>query len=253
MHSPRSSARREQSSSATPPQQREPLPAPIPSLDSLQLIMDGLHLLLDVAIFTFLAGLIWLLGRSLAFSLALTVSIISPLLFLAYLSLTWISFHRRTIYSTPLSRVIITLVLNPAYSLQPRKLLFNIRGRNTFPVFDWLKMDRVDQVADQLLKGHPSLLHEMITLLLRALDDNEDIACFLDSIPGVYDSDFVEGPDQVFRPFYEDHVPHMILSFMHHTISSATLPNDIKPRRIKLSLQVMELDLYLLERTFFHT
>src|SRR6267142_4633113 len=31
MHSPRSSTRREQSSSATPPQQREPLPAPIPS------------------------------------------------------------------------------------------------------------------------------------------------------------------------------------------------------------------------------
>src|SRR6266850_5794253 len=32
MHSPRSSARREQSSSATPPQQWEPLPAPIPSI-----------------------------------------------------------------------------------------------------------------------------------------------------------------------------------------------------------------------------
>src|SRR6266850_6144422 len=31
MHSPRSSARREQCSSATPPQQPEPLPAPIPS------------------------------------------------------------------------------------------------------------------------------------------------------------------------------------------------------------------------------
>src|SRR6266850_2335885 len=44
MHSPRSSARREQSSSATPPQQREPLPAPIPSSSSLKLVQPGLRL-----------------------------------------------------------------------------------------------------------------------------------------------------------------------------------------------------------------
>src|SRR6266850_1837864 len=43
MHSPRSSARREQSSSATPPQQREPLPAPIPSSSSLKLVQPGLR------------------------------------------------------------------------------------------------------------------------------------------------------------------------------------------------------------------
>src|SRR6266850_1435808 len=43
MHSPRSSARREQSSSATPPQQREPLPAPIPSSSSLKLVQPGVE------------------------------------------------------------------------------------------------------------------------------------------------------------------------------------------------------------------
>jgi hypothetical protein len=37
------------------------------------------------------------------------------------------------------------------------------------------------------------------------------------------------------------------------TLSSATLPNEIKQKRIKASLRVMELDTYLLGRTFVHT
>src|SRR6267142_4861700 len=52
------------------------------SLDSLQLILDGLHLLLDIAILTFLAGLIDLLSQtSLDFGVSLAVSLISPLIF----------------------------------------------------------------------------------------------------------------------------------------------------------------------------
>src|SRR6267142_6865854 len=39
MHNPRSSARREQSSSATLPQQREPLPAPIPSVVAIVVVV----------------------------------------------------------------------------------------------------------------------------------------------------------------------------------------------------------------------
>ena len=39
---------------------------------------------------------------------------------------------------------------------------------------------------------------------------------------------------------------------MIRTLSSATLPNEVKQKRIKLSLCVVELDRYLLERTFFH-
>jgi hypothetical protein len=216
--------------------------------------MDSLHLLLDIAIITFLAGLIKLLAQtSLDFGVSLVVSLISPLLFFVYLSLSLTSFHRHTIYTTPLSRVIYNMALYPRYILRFPESLFSPPGHNAFLVFHWLKLDLVDQVADRLIKRHPYLLHEMLAWLLRALDDDEDIERFLESIPGVYDSDLVEHPEQVFRPFYEDHVPHMILSFMHHTISSATLPDDIKQGRIRLSLQVMELDPYLLERTFFHT
>jgi len=216
--------------------------------------LDGLHLLLDIAILTFLAGLIDLLSQtSLDFGVSLAVSLISPLLFFVYIFLSLTSFHRHTIYTTPLSRVIYNMALYLRYILRVRKSLFSPPGHNAFLVFDWLKLDLVDQVADQLIKRHPSLPYEMVAWLLRALDDDEDIERFPESIPGVYDSDLVKQPGQVFRPFYEEHVPRMILSFMHHTISSTTLPDDIKQRRIRLSLQVMELDPFLLERTFFYT
>jgi Family of unknown function (DUF6535) len=224
------------------------------SLDFLRLTMDVLHLLLDISIFTFLAGLICLLTlTALNNGVVLAVSYISPILFIIYVTYSLTSFYRHTIYSTPFSRVIFGLVRDPAYSFKLRKLRVNFRERNAFLEFDWLGLDLVDQAADQLIKRYPSLLDGMVASLLRALDDDEDIERFLESIPGVYDSDLVKQPEQLFRPFYEDHVPHLILSFMHHTNSSATLPHDIKQRRISLSLQVMELDPYLLERTFFHT
>jgi hypothetical protein len=215
--------------------------------------MDGLHLLLDTAIFTFLAGLVWLLSlTSLDFSVSLAVSVPSPLLFLGYFFFTWTSFHRHTIYSTPCPRVIRNLRLRLRDIPQYCNALFHPPGRNAFIAFHWLKLDGIDQVADQLIKCRPSLLNEIVAWLLRSLDHDKDIERFLESIPGVYDSGLVEQPEQVFRPFHEDQVPHMILSFMHHTISSATVPDNIKQRRIRLSLQVMELDPYLLERTFFY-
>jgi hypothetical protein len=42
------------------------------------------------------------------------------------------------------------------------------------------------------------------------------------------------------------------VSFIDHTLSSQTLPNETKQDRIKLSLQVMDVDPFLLQRTLFH-
>lgn len=229
------------------------------SLKSLQLIMDSLHFLLDISIFSFLAGLLVLIVATAqevgSFILVIYISI--PL-FLSYLKLSVTSFLHPTIFTTPFSRVtghgkqFLRLIFSryrfPLKSLQPHK-------SNGFLGFDWVTLGRVDQVAEKLIETQNSRLlldGEIVAWLLSSLRDDQDLERFLECIPGFYDSDQVKQPEQVFRPFHMDRMPRSILSFMRRTLSSATLPEDIKQKRIRLSLEVIELDPYLLERTFFH-
>jgi hypothetical protein len=230
------------------------------SLNSLQFMVDVLHLLLDFAIFSFLFGLLVFLGDFNCLVAVFTMFII--VLFL-YLALSFISYDSRyTIYSTPLSRVmfhsryILKLILR---SLDCTKSRIKPPLRRGFEVnailgLDWLALDSIDHVAEKLVETDPlSLNTEVVTRLLRSLHCGQDFERFLESIAGFYDSGLVKQPNQVFRRFHEDRVPRAILSFMRHTLSSsATLTNDIKQKRIKLSLEVIELDPYLRERTFFH-
>src|SRR5579863_216287 len=70
------------------------------SLKSLQLIMDFLHLLLDISVFTFLTGLLLLLtSTSSDAGNFVLVTYISILLFVSYLIVSITSFHRPTIYT----------------------------------------------------------------------------------------------------------------------------------------------------------
>jgi hypothetical protein len=234
------------------------------SLISLQLLIDFLHLLLDQAVFAFLAGLVWLLPTTfMSAKIVLSPStsnfavvvIVLPLL-LWYTYLTLISFCGHTIYSTPLSRVMIHL--RKSYELTKGcfisffKSLLRHRS-NAFIGSDWVTLDTIDLVVDKLTDAQPlSLDKEIVTWLLRSLYHDKDFGRFLESIPGFYNSDLVKRPAEVFRPIHTDKLPCAILSYMHRTLSSATLPNEIKQKRIRLCLEVMELDPYLLECTFTH-
>jgi hypothetical protein len=233
------------------------------SLNSLQLVVDFLHLFLDIAIVTFLSGLTVLLFTA-SFNSASVVYLIFFFFTVGYLGISLISFRRRyAIYSTPLSRV-ISRTTGTLFSILTLRLLVRKspldrskspprREVNAFLRLNWLALDSVDQVAEKIVETHPlSLDTEIVARLLRSLHRDQDLERFLGSIPGFYDSGLVKQPDQIFRPFHEDRVPRTILSFMHRTLSSATLTYDIKQKRIKLSLEVIELDPYLLERTFFH-
>ena len=228
-------------------------------LKSLQLIMDFLHLLLDISIFTFLAGLLVLLTSTSQDSGNLfLVAYISFPLFLSYLKVSFTSFLRPTIYTTPLSRVIRHGIQFSSLTFQPYTFPFKSPRRhwsNAFLGFDWVTLGCVDQVAEKLVgtQDSRSLLDgAIVAWLLRSLRDDQDLERFLECIPGFYDSDQVEQPSQVFRPLHRDRMPRSILSLMRRTLSSATLPEDIRQKRIRLSLEVIELDLYLLERCFFH-
>lgn len=232
------------------------------STKSLQLAVDFLHLLLDFAIFAFLIGILGLLPPS-ALSATLNIDpawsnfslifVVFPL-FAWYIFLFLISFRRHTIYSTPLSRVIshigeyIKLIL-----LFPISLFKSLIGRrsNAFIGFDWVTLDRVDQVAGKITKTLPSSLdNEIVAWLLGSLYHDQDFEQFLECLPGFYRSNYVKKPEDIFRDFHDDQVPLAITSFMIRTLSSAATSNEIRQKRIRLSLDVMELDDHLHQRTF---
>ncbi len=227
------------------------------SLNSLQLTVDFLHLLLDGSIFTFLAGLIVLLPlKRTNFGGFLAITIIIFPLSLLYLNLSLISFFRHTIYSTPTSRLIRNIRQATRLILPFRNFHFKSSPdprSNSFLRFDWATLESADQVAEKLTKAETLLLEKKILeWLIRCLHDDKEFEQFLESIYGFYHSDLEKEPAEVFWSFHKDRVPRAILSFMHRTLFSATLPDDIKRRRIRVSLEAIKLDPYLLERTFFH-
>jgi len=232
------------------------------SLLSLQLAIDFLHLLLDFAIFAFLFGLIWLLPTNRSTSLVnlgpwtsnFSIVFVTFPLFAWYLILTLLSFSRHTIYSTPLSRVIRHIFQDIKLILWgPFTVFFKPFRGNAFLGFDWVTLDNIRRVASKLIRIQTSSLdREIVVWLLRSLNQDVDLEQLLDCIPGFYHSDLVKRPEQVLRPLYTDEMPRAILSFMHRTLFSPSLPSEIKQKRIRLFLEVMDQDPYLLERTFFH-
>ena len=236
------------------------------STKTLQVTIDFSHVLLDFATFSFLVAIVGLLpasapGASLGVDPASSNFILTFTLFPLfawYSLLVLMSFRRNTIYSTPLSRLVCLLGENiKLFLLSPISLLKSLMGRKSlaaFIRFDWVTLDNADQVAlevaGKITNALPSLDDEIVAWLINSLYHDKDLERFLESIPGFYRSDYVKKPAIIFRPFYEDQVPHAITSFMFRTLSSTTTSNEIKQKRIGLSLDVMELDPHLHMRIF---
>ncbi|KAN0135914.1 hypothetical protein V8E53_006366 [Lactarius tabidus] len=87
--------------------------------------------------------------------------------------------------------------------------------------------------------------------LLDSLTDEEEFERFLAGIPGFYKSTQVEDPVKVLQQANTDRSPKAILAFMDRSLSS-DLPEETRQRRIKVSLEAMQADPYLLRRSFYH-
>jgi hypothetical protein len=232
---------------------------------SLQSAVDFLHLLLDGAIFLFLWGIIFLIPPNLTSSLvhlSPTLSNFSVIFVVApfhlwYLIVTLSPLLRHTIFSTTTFRFFrhptpifkLALVL-PVLSSKPP---WNGEFSGSLD-FDFATVYLVDQFPlDKFVKSQTPLLDiEILTWLLRSLHHDSEIERFLEGIPGFYNSTLVKLPEERLRSLHEDTMPLAILSFIHTTLSSAALSDEIKQKRIKLFLGAVESDPYLLERTFFH-
>ena len=236
------------------------------TLIPLQPAVDFLHVLLDFSIFTFLGGLVTLmplktLKALFSMSASTTNFALTPIFFpffLWYLGLTLTSFFVPTIYATPttwywlsfpskLKMIFLIPFIRSGASLGIGSEAFLIK---------WVTARRVGedhQLPEDVIKSETPLLdEEIVSWLFRHLHDAEEVERFLESIASFYDSRIVNKPKEVFKDFHVDQMPRAILSFMIRTLSSTTLPNEIKQKRTKLSLRLVELDPYLLERTFFH-
>ncbi|KAN0128694.1 hypothetical protein V8E53_013513 [Lactarius tabidus] len=87
--------------------------------------------------------------------------------------------------------------------------------------------------------------------LLDSLTDDEDFERFLAGIPGFYKSTHGENPVKVLQQANTDRSPKAILAFMDRSLSS-DLPEEIRHRRIKISLEVTQTHPHLLQRSFHH-
>lgn len=94
-----------------------------------------------------------------------------------------------------------------------------------------------------------SLDRDIVAWLLRSLLQETELERFLASIPGFYGSAHVQDPAQVFRSLHTDALPDAIVALMHRTLSSDSIPPETRRKRIVLCLEVIQLDLYLLQRT----
>jgi len=232
-------------------------------LVSLQPAVDVLHVLLDFSIATFLGGLVTPLNTSSLISLNPHTSnfamifIFTPF-YLWYWGLTLISFFFPTIYSTATTSLLLNVVQNLKTVFLIPFILSGDTLRTGSEAFlnKWVTarwVGKNHQVPEDVIKREtPSLDKYIVSWLLRHLHDDEVVERFLESIPSFYDSRIVKQPKVIFKDFHTNQMPRAILSFIIRTLSSATLPNEIKQKRIKLSLRVVELDPYLLGRTFFH-
>jgi len=235
------------------------------TLAPLQSAIELLQVLLDFSILAFLGGLLTLIPLkplTTLFSLSPSTSnfamvfVFFPFVFW-YWGLTLLSLFFPTIYSTPttwyLRNILQILKMFFFVPYFPRDAALRT-GSEAF-LIEWVTARRIGQdhqVPEGLtMRPTPSLDKDIVCWLLRHLQDDEEVERFLESIPGFYYSHIVTQLE-IFTDVLAEQMPRAILSFMIRTLSSAALPNEIKQKRIKLSLQVMELDPYLLERTFFH-
>ena len=90
-----------------------------------------------------------------------------------------------------------------------------------------------------------------VSWLFDTLTKEEDIERLLMGIPGFYKSTHSEDSEKVLERANADSSPKVILAFMDRSLSSV-LPEETRQRRIKVSLEAMQVHPYLLQRSFHH-
>jgi hypothetical protein len=230
------------------------------SLAQLQRTVHTLHTFLHTSIFFFFLGLIAVTATGgTVIIVAVSVYVFIPLILYLRYSMMPI-FEPHSIYSTPLSGFLLSLRAIPRIGLSLFRAIVRCgRFRDVFRDYNtpieggWLTLDYAILEVEKLAETRSSALDVgAISWLLNSLAQDQELEQFLAGLPGFYISKRVEDPAQILRLLNTDRLPKAIISFMDRSLSSELYSDVARQKRIRVSLKAMEVNSYLLQRTFYH-
>lgn len=231
------------------------------TLAQLQRTVHTLHTFLHLSIFFFFLGLIAMTASSGGTFIIVAVSIYIFIPLILYLRYSMMPiFEPHSLYSTPLSGFLLSLRAIPRIGVSLyRAFVRRGRFRDVFRDPDapieggWLTLDYAILEVEKLAESRSSALDVgAVSWLLNSLAHDQELEQFLAGLPGFYRSKRVEGPAQILRLLNTDRLPKAIVSFMDRSLSSELYSDVARQKRIRVFLKAMEVDSYLLQRTFYH-
>ncbi|KAN0140928.1 hypothetical protein V8E53_001372 [Lactarius tabidus] len=225
----------------------------------LRWMVELLPTLLHISVFLFLIGFVIYLStfNHLVAKVAGACAGASALLYL-FVSLVPIIF-RNSPYYTPLTRLIwvfsmsfMSLVLGIRYfatlCCSGPEVVWGIR-ESFRSYYRRIPRDMTEEV--ETLANTSSYLDTFILLrTFNSLDGDHDMAQFLSSVPGFYTSPRAKTDGPTFELLNSEQLPHSIVPFMDHVLSSHQLDDTIKRKQIKNCLEAITADSSLLQCTF---
>ena len=229
------------------------------SLVILQQTVDILHAILHQSIFFFLIGLITLTAGGGPFILVAVIFFITlPVILYLRFSLTPY-FHPHSLFSTPFSGFLLSLRRIPLLGLSlfraitRRGSVDGLRRTSSHVEVGWMTWVYAVKEIEKLAETSSSTLDSWaISSLLSSLNREKEMEQFLVGIPTFYRSSRVENPTEVLRDSNTDRIPKAIVAFMDHSLSSGLVSDAARQQRIAISLKAIQVDSYLLQRTFYH-
>ena len=229
------------------------------SLVILQQTVDILHAILHQSIFFFLIGLITLTASGGPFILVAVIFFITlPVILYLRFSLTPY-FHPHSLFSTPFSGFLLSLRRIPLLGLSlfraitRRGSVDGLRRTSSHVEVGWMTWVYAVKEIEKLAETSSSTLDSWaISSLLSSLNREKEMEQFLVGIPTFYRSSRVENPTEVLRDSNTDRIPKAIVAFMDHSLSSGLVSDAARQQRIAISLKAIQVDSYLLQRTFYH-
>ena len=212
-------------------------------------VVDTLPTLLDLSLFLFFAGLVIYLfniNHTVFTFVAWWVGLCTA----TYLGVAMMPFFRcNSPYYAPLLSSAWNLVNGALHvileSLLP--LVMRLVGFETFKrlnfldlvVVPWIRFDTVTTLAAEYAaeKRSPEADLSAVRCVLESSDGDLHLEEFFALIPGFFKSNFVRDPQLIFK---DGLVSGYLLEWMNRTLSSHTLPDEVKQRRIATSRKVMD-------------
>ena len=230
-------------------------------MEQLQRISSVLPGLFHLSVFLFLSGLIHSSHDS-AVNLVILLIAFICIGFYCFASVIPLSFGKILIFYTPLSSFAwFSWSRTVSFSY---KFLYNSSIRLPFISDDtqhhlwelarahlsWTLRDTVVNMKDLARKRSSSLDISIVSRVFDSLDGHEDMEQFLSAIPGFYNSGEVNKDSSALEGLSDKILAPAIVSFMDRSLSSNLLTAPKKQQRIKICLQAMDADPFLLQCTF---